>query len=301
MNKNLSRNSVDRRPAFTLVELLVVIGIIALLIGILLPVLSTARQTARSTVCLSNLRQIGISTQFYVNDHEGWFAPARILGAPPTWSPIPTPNRYNDRGYPQYHDFLRDYLPELESQGNDYNLESGDGVLWCPENHLTETGVSGFGGSSYGRNSVLGSRAGAANYVGTDGRPVYRHFDPANPSSFVDARWENPFRVTSVRFDSPEVVVIGDNPSSRLLFQPTQNPVFEGSFRHGGDIQVQPGWSGTDKATAWQNRGKGNYLYLDGHAGGLEFRDLYPEWNGPISNDDAKLLPGARTFGWIGF
>ena len=67
-------------PGFTLVELLVVIGIISMLIAILLPALSAAQESSRSVACLSNLRQMGMAAHMYAADHAG-LLPSGYYGA----------------------------------------------------------------------------------------------------------------------------------------------------------------------------------------------------------------------------
>src|ERR1041384_7354444 len=85
-----------RRRGFTLVELLVVIGIIALLIGILMPTLGHARGVARRTKCLSILRQMGMVNEMYRNDFHDWNIPSHWGYSPPSpgWpagNPPPAP------------------------------------------------------------------------------------------------------------------------------------------------------------------------------------------------------------------
>jgi prepilin-type N-terminal cleavage/methylation domain-containing protein len=67
-----------RLNGFTLVELLVVIGIIALLISILLPALQKARESAKATLCLSNLRQLGIGMQLYRQYNKDYYPPKNL-------------------------------------------------------------------------------------------------------------------------------------------------------------------------------------------------------------------------------
>lgn len=89
-----------RRRGFTLVELLVVIGVIGVLVGLLLPAAQAARNASRRTACQSNLRQVGIAMTQYLDQKgdRGKFPKVAKL-----------PNSLNPEGLPSLYDVLANY------------------------------------------------------------------------------------------------------------------------------------------------------------------------------------------------
>lgn len=86
--------------AFTLVELLVVIGIIALLIGILLPTLARARDAGNSAKCLANMKQAAMAVTFYMNENRGrYLPPYRMPERTPNYVPQGSGGGWNGAPY----------------------------------------------------------------------------------------------------------------------------------------------------------------------------------------------------------
>ncbi|HEY1684653.1 MAG TPA: prepilin-type N-terminal cleavage/methylation domain-containing protein [Tepidisphaeraceae bacterium] len=130
-----------RKKGFTLVELLVVIGIIALLISILLPALNKARDQAKIMQCQSNLRQIVTAAMMYSNDNKGVIVPTIVWGAgkPTSTSQTLIPTGTGDVSGSNTGDdnwtlllVSRKYLPNPNLKWSDLPGGTGNSVLICP-------------------------------------------------------------------------------------------------------------------------------------------------------------------------
>jgi prepilin-type N-terminal cleavage/methylation domain-containing protein/prepilin-type processing-associated H-X9-DG protein len=141
----MKRRGRKRRSAgvgFTLVELLVVIGIIALLVAILLPALNRARRASRAVACMSNVRQLVIGELQYFVDSRCHFSPYYdFAGTPPSpfqieWmSQVVKPEQLNKvRLCPEATDYNVEYAPALPTLGNltGGNMPGAAFAAWGP-------------------------------------------------------------------------------------------------------------------------------------------------------------------------
>lgn len=177
-----------REKAFTLVELLVVIGIIAVLISVLLPALSSARRQATAVKCATQLREIGNAFQMYAMEHKGYYPPSQLQTASAAI-------KYNVDGvdYPvtgsslgaYWFTFLAKYVTKAklgEASGTNASDASiaRNSVFWgCPqwEGHRTAA-IGGINRVQLGYGMTYWPDATPTN-------PALTAYPPENRSSFI--------------------------------------------------------------------------------------------------------------------
>jgi prepilin-type N-terminal cleavage/methylation domain-containing protein/prepilin-type processing-associated H-X9-DG protein len=284
---------VARIRGFTLVELLVVIGIIALLISILLPSLNRARQAANQVYCLSQLKQMGQAIHMYTNAHKG----SLPIGY---WNGTGTGGTYDPNGGTSWIRALDKYLGgSLTSANND---NSGD---TSPIFHDKDVPEPSFNASWFRADRRL-------NYS------VHQRFFDFNPGPTADSSDDTivPFKLTKLRRAS-DITLIFDAQVAANAWGPSFPGVQEsyatawclgaaaGGAWGGGYLNMpipswyphaspNPGpnmdiidqstsppgatWRVTDGTVEGQFRFRhmgnkvGNFLFADGHAAGLQYK-----------------------------
>ncbi|MBN2712762.1 MAG: type II secretion system protein [Planctomycetes bacterium] len=128
--------------AFTLVELLVVCSVISILASLLLPALQRAMTSARTIKCASNLKQMGVFEQFYIDQNAGSFQQIKIGGGSPTWRDPIIEIAFDDSRY--------------VDEGDVKNIR--DHIFRCPEANFVTGSNSWNNLKVYGGNANLSAK-----------------------------------------------------------------------------------------------------------------------------------------------
>jgi prepilin-type N-terminal cleavage/methylation domain-containing protein/prepilin-type processing-associated H-X9-DG protein len=306
-----------RRPAFTLVEMLVVIAIIVVLAGLVLTGIAAARESARSVQCLSNLRQLGLAVIQY-RDQNGAYPQYRAEYPPIT-------NKYGVYR-PRWQWVVADFMggwaqnPDacLAAESADPTCDGvplDNPVLICPS-------LTGGTSSLLNSNDYLSIRSGSYGYnfgylgnnrTMVDGDnttptlyyPVANVKEPSRTIVFGDSRGGMiGHGGHSMTLDPPHMVIRADGltvNSPYWLQAPFNGRALTGVNPYGpdeGTPDIQVPFSPAEA----RHKGRANVVFLDGHTASLALPDLgYVTVNGvPQLQTTSAPLPGANNALWTG-
>jgi len=212
------RHARRARAAFTLLELIVVLGIISMLAGLLFPALHRARANAQRVQCLSNLRQCVVAALAYTEDHNGYFPPAQ----------------YREAGTLYAWDFI--VRTSWDSGEKDVDVQPG--LLWGGGGTAAIQQCPSFRGAANWHNDPYTGYNYNTSYIGhgdgehiTTPARIDQIRDPANCALFGDGQYDagaNKF----MRAPCADVAGGGDGWGSSMRYAGTQG------FRHLGRTNV---------------------------------------------------------------
>jgi prepilin-type N-terminal cleavage/methylation domain-containing protein/prepilin-type processing-associated H-X9-DG protein len=246
-----------RSNGFTLVELLVVIGVIAVLAGLVAPALSRAKDRARLTECRNNLRQWGLGLQMYLDDNRDLYPYFAVRGSV---------NR--SRWYDLLSPYTRIEWPLLLTNAN-----SQFGIHVCP-GYRRIGGNYLFAAGSYGYNV-----AGVAYPVTQFGLGLGGKTTTFTPPSLIEE--VAPTRLSDITIPS-DMIAIADtspikSPSGPLLGLDELNPntILYWVPPPFSDLPSDDVFSITLRAVAKRHANRWNTLFCDGHVESLKQSGLY--------------------------
>jgi prepilin-type processing-associated H-X9-DG protein/prepilin-type N-terminal cleavage/methylation domain-containing protein len=269
------------RAGFTLVELLVVIGIIAVLIAVLLPALSKARQQAQSVACLSNMRQLGQGLVMFTQEHKGYLPKGWFNARPAVTGTVGSdvvPSDYSTADSWRFHYpmFGWDYVM-LQYVGK------AKSVFQCPTD--TEPQFRGlFDNPQYGFDqTLLMDKPDADDIPGS-----YR----INTSDFSNKAYDA-MKITQIRRPTLAIMFLeGAGKNVAIHGAPQDGPYHhvatweDDTEAKVGPPNLNPNTNAINRQNvAWNRHGKrANYTFCDGHAESLVYDDTWkpigPQWPG---------------------
>ncbi len=306
----MNHSNVVRRRGFTLVELLVVIGIIALLISILLPALNKARLAAQMTVCQSNLRQVGQGYHMYANDYRGALVPPGGNHPPGLFggeNSTPATALYSDDGGNRGYLFLRGQISGLSSNpafdppggvphGNYMGLLhlymrgylQAPVLYYCPSDAILMPGTDDW--------SPTGSHAGYG--------ALMRHLDAGPPSFAHDSSQPNGngwWVYGSYSYVGPTNVLPGYQAGTTpKLTQVARRQLGVASDHWSTGNFGGAGTNENDRRPAHYNsngRPRYNIVYADGHVSTFDYPSSLPRWSGGGGNSPNDWSQ-SQSFWW---